>query len=197
MTQGNKAKDPAVVDLYRVAYNAGRPVTFAELVDGLPSAYQNDANRAYAKYRDEEGDDPIPDPWSRRQLRTALEWWVRGIIDHNRKGKEKHFIATLSDGSPLTGRPVAASEVVYTANRDKPPTVMEQVLVARPTKWTPEIGATGRRHVAGIKFRDQMARIEPLGSKVAIKDRERRIAELEEALELATEALSHGTRVEN
>src|SRR5262249_11760886 len=151
-------------------------------------AYQNDANRAYAKFRDEEGDDPIPDPWSRRQLRTALEWWVRGILDRNRKGKDKHFIATLSNGRPLTGRP--SMDVVYTANRDKPPTVMEEVLVSKPTKWTPEIGAAGRRHVKGIQFRDAMARIRAQGWHEKDSTFQANKRELGEALELAAEALA-------
>ena len=43
--------------------------------------------------------------------------------------------------------------------------VWEEFLDRHLVPWTPEIGATGRRHVAGIKFRDELARIERLGSK--------------------------------
>jgi len=64
--------------------------------------------------------------------------------------------------------------------------VLEEVLTKRMVRWTPEIGATGRRHVAGIKFRDEVARIRALGARASKHD-------LEEALQLAVEALQVGS----
>ena len=67
-------------------------------------------------------------------------------------------------------------------------------MVKRMEPWTPEIGATGRRHVAGIKFRDELARIRSMGrherdgSLVASKK------DLETALEFAADALEHEVR---
>ena len=183
-----KRAEPSVVDLYRAAYNADHPLTFGELVDAMPSAYQNDANRAYAKYWDEMGNDPIPDPWSRRQLRTALEWWVAEVLDATRRNR--HLVATSLDGSRAWGKP--RQLLVYTANRDHPPLVLEQYLADRTVRWTPEIGATGRRHVAGIKFRDEMVRIQASDAKLTTKqDLEKRLATLEQALKLAAEALAY------
>jgi hypothetical protein len=51
---------------------------------------------------------------------------------------------------------------------------------------TPEIGPTGRRHVAGIKFREEMTRIDSLGIKATKHD-------LVRALKLAVESVESPT----
>ena len=188
-----KAASPVIVDLYRLAYNAGRAVTFDELVNGMPSAYQNDANRWYVQRKRAEGIELRPDPWPADMLRSVMAKWVREQVET--MTQTKRFSVRHRDGGSARGKP--QSELVYEVRKEKapngqggPPIVEEEVLVRRMVPWTPEIGATGRRHVAGIKFRDEIARIEALGSKATKHD-------LEQALALAREALSHGTRSEN
>ena len=188
-----KAASPVIVDLYRLAYNAGRGVTFEELVDGMPSAYQNDANRWWVAREEGSGRIAPPDPWPPSMLRSVKAEWLREYVQG--MIRDKRFSPKYSDGRTFRGRPT--EEVVYEARKEKaqngqggPPMVEEEILVRRMVPWTPEIGATGRRHVAGIKFRDEMARIEALGSKATKHD-------LEQALDLAREALSYGPRPEN
>jgi hypothetical protein len=71
-----KVASPVTVDLYRLAYNAGRPVTFDELVQGMPSSYQNDANRWYVDELKAEGKDAPPEPWSPSMLRSVKRDWL-------------------------------------------------------------------------------------------------------------------------
>ena len=189
------AASPVTVDLYRLAYNAGRPVSLDELVDGMPSAYQNDANRWWVEQEQAAGRDIPAEPWSPSMLRSVKVEWLKervaSMLD------TKRFSVEHADGSPIrnVGR-VPLADRRYSVRKEKasngqggPPMVLEEVLVQRIVPWTPEIGATGRRHVAGIKFRDEIARIHALGSKATKHD-------LEEALELAAEALSYGPNVE-
>ncbi len=181
-----KVADPVTVDLYRLAYNAGRAVTFDELVDGMPSAYQNDANRWWVEKEKAAGRDVPPDPWSSSMLRSVkTEWLAEEVFSLI---NTKRFSVDRSDGKSGKGystRGVAREYLLYSANKQNPPRVFEEALVRRVVPWTPEIGATGRRHVAGIKFRDEVARIKGLGAKATKQD-------LEKALELAAEALSLG-----
>jgi hypothetical protein len=189
-----KAASPVTVDLYRLAYNAGRPVTFDELVDGMPSAYQNDANRWYVEKEEKAGKDVPPDPWSPSMLRAVYAEWLAEQVTV--MVINKRFSSCLKDGRSgrFAGR-TPRTEMLYSAVKERrsngqggPPMVWEEYLDRRLVPWTPEIGATGRRHVAGIKFRDEMGRIQALGSKATKHD-------LEEALELAAEALSYGPGV--
>jgi hypothetical protein len=179
-----KVASPVVVDLYRLAYNAGRPLSFDELVDGMPSAYQNDANRWWVEKEEAAGRIVPPDPWPTSMLRSVKTEWVaeqiQSAID------TKRFSVDRVDGRKSRNKAgLPRDQLVYAANKANPPRVLEEVLVQRMVPWTPEIGATGRRHVAGMKFRDEMARIEALGTKATKHD-------LEEALTLAMEALSYG-----
>ena len=178
-----KPAGPVTVDLYRFAFNAGRPVTFDELVDGTPSAYQNDANRWWVAREQAAGRDIPDEPWSPSMQRSVkCEWLaiqVHSLID------TKRFSVDRADGKPGRKWGLPRDQLLYSANKGKPPMVLEEVLVKRIVSWTPEIGANGRRHVAGIKFRDEMERIEKLGSKATRKH-------LEDALELAQEALGGG-----
>jgi hypothetical protein len=183
-----KAASPVTVDLYRLAYNAGRPVTFKELVDGMPSAYQNDANRWYVDKMRAERIELRPDPWPADMLRSVMEMWVREEV--RTMCNTRRFSVAHRDGGSAKGKPF--TELVYEVRKEKasngqggPPMVWEEYLDRRLVPWTPEIGATGRRHVAGIKFRDEMTRVRALGPKATKHD-------LEEALELAAEALSFG-----
>jgi hypothetical protein len=181
-----KTESPVVVDLYRLAYNAGRPLTFDELVDGLPSAYQNDANRWWVSKEEAAGRIVPPDPWPPSMLHSVKSEWAAEVVAsavHTRR-----LTADRADGKPSKSRAgLSRNQLLYSANKEKPPRVEEQYVAIRTrvVPWTPEIGATGRRHVAGIKFREEMARIESLGTKATKHD-------LEEALKLAVEALSHG-----
>ena len=183
-----KAASPVTVDLYRLAYNAGRALSLEELVEGMPSAYQNDANRWWVEKEEAAGRPCIPDPWPPSMLHSVKTEWiaqqVASCVD------TKRFSVEAADGRPrryVSG--LHRDQLRYSANKDHPPRVLEETLVRRMVPWTPEIGATGRRHVAGIKFRDELARIHALGSKATKHD-------LEEALELAAEALSYGPSVE-
>lgn len=175
-----EAASPVVVDLYRLAYNAGKPLTFDELVDGMPSAYQNDANRWWVAKEQAAGRIAPPDPWPASMLRSVKAEWLAEKVKscvHT-----KRLSVNAADGRSRTSG-LHRDQLLYSANKEKPPTVLEEVFVRRAVPWTPEIGATGRRHVAGIKFNDEMARIKNLGSKATKHD-------LEEALSLAVEALN-------
>lgn len=186
-----KAASPVIVDLYRLAYNAGRAVTFDELVDGMPSAYQNDANRWYVQKMRDEGILLKEDGWPPEMLRSVKEKWVAEQVET--MTHTKRFSIRRADGrsARYMGRQ-PREDLVYEAIKERPPgskqggppMVEEEVLVKRMVPWTPEIGATGRRHVAGIQFRDEMRRIEQLGVKATKTD-------LQTALELAMEALSY------
>jgi hypothetical protein len=185
-----KAASPVIVDLYRLAYNAGRPVSFDELVDGMPSAYQNDANRWWVAKEEAAGRITPPDPWPDTMLHSVKAEWLRTYVDE--MTDTKRFSVGTSDGSPARGK--SRDQLVYSAVKEKttagrggPPMVEEEIVVRRVVPWTPEIGAAGRRHVAGIKFRDEMARIEALGPQASKHA-------LEEALKLAVEALNYGTQ---
>jgi hypothetical protein len=182
-----KAASPVTVDLYRLAYNAGEPLTFDELVDGMPSAYQNDANRWWVDKEQAAGRDVPPDPWSPSMLRSVKAEWMAEQVSSAVSTKRLR-VARKDGGSARNASRLPRDQLVYAANKEKPPIVEEEVLVRRTVPWTPEIGATGRRHVAGIKFRDEMARIEGLGTKATKHD-------LGDALKLAVEALGYGPRV--
>jgi hypothetical protein len=188
-----EAASTVIVDLYRLAFNAGRPVTFEELLDGMPSAYQNDANRWWVAKEEAAGRIAPPDPWPASMLRSVKAEWLREQV--RTMYNTKRFTVAHRDGGPAKGKP--RDELVYQAKKEKarngqggPPMVEEEVLVRRMVPWTPEIGATGRRHMKGVQFRDAMARIRALGQHdkdgtfVASKK------ELGEALELAAEALA-------
>ena len=191
-----KAASPVTVDLYRLAYNAGRPLTFDELVAGMPSAYQNDANRWWVAKEEAAGRIVPPDPWPVSMLRSVKAEWlgeeVASMVD------TKRFSVETKDGRPArySGR-VKRDQLLYSAVKERPanrkggpPMVIEEVLVRRVVPWTPEIGATGRRHVAGIKFRDEMARLQALGTGPHGKATK---SDMVAALELAMEALSSGS----
>lgn len=180
-----KAESPVVVDLYRLAYNAGRPLTFDELVDGLPSAYQNDANRWWVAKEEAAGRILPPDPWPASMLRSVKAEWAAELVAA--AVHSKRLTAERVDGKASRSKAgLSRDQFLYSANKEKPPRVEEQYVVIRTrvVPWTPGIGASGRRHVAGIKFREEMRRIEDLGGKTTKHD-------LEEALKLADEALSH------
>jgi hypothetical protein len=190
-----KAASAVTVDLYRLAFNAGRAVTFDELVDGLPSAYQNDANRWWVAKEEEAGRIAPPDPWPASMLRSVKAEWLAEQVTS--MVNTKRFSVDLKDGrsARYKGR-LSRDQLLYSARKEKaangqggPPMVEEEILVRRIVPWTPEIGATGRRHMKGVQFRDAMARIRTLGKHkdetfVASKK------ELGEALELAAEALA-------
>jgi alkylated DNA nucleotide flippase Atl1 len=121
-------------------------------------------------------------------LRSVKTEWVFEQVSTARE--TKRLSVTRADGKSGTGYSTSGmprDQLLYEANKDPRyvPRVLEEVLVQHIVPWTPEIGATGRRHVAGIKFRDELARIQALGSKATKHD-------LEQALELAAEALSYG-----
>jgi hypothetical protein len=183
-----KVASPVTVDLYRIAYNANRPVSFEELVDGMPSAYQNDANRWWVEKEKAAGRDVPHDPWSSSMLRSVKREWM---IDQVATLTEtKRFSVSLKDGRPGSNKGrTPRDQLLYSANKDNPPRVLEEKLEQRVVAWTPEIGATGRRHVAGIKFRDEMAHIRAKGVKVTKE-------ELQKTLELADEALGYSKLVE-
>jgi hypothetical protein len=159
------------------------------LVDGLPSAYQNDANRWWVAKEEAAGRIVAPDPWPSSMLRSVKAAWM--VEQVNSMVHTKRFSMYRPDGRPASFRsPWPREQMTYTATKEKarngqggPPMVEEEVLVRRMVPWTPEIGATGRRHVAGIKFLDEARRIQALGAKATKHD-------LEEALVLAFEALS-------
>ena len=83
-----------------IPQNANRPVSFDELVDQMPSAYQNDANRWYVAKLTAEGKDAAPTLWSPTQLRSVKHDWVtdrvHGLV------RDKRFIANLKDGAGAT-----------------------------------------------------------------------------------------------
>ncbi len=178
-----KAESPVLVDLYRVAFNAGRPLTFDELVDGLPSAYQNDANRWWVAKEESTGRIVPPDPWPPSMLRSVKAEWAAEVVAS--AVRAKRLSVDRSDGKPSRSKAgLARDQLIYSANKDNPPRVEEQYMATRVVPWTPEIGSAGRRHVAGIQFREEMARIDGLGGRATKHD-------LEQALQLAAEALSH------
>ncbi|HSS10537.1 MAG TPA: hypothetical protein VLL25_11665 [Acidimicrobiales bacterium] len=179
-----KAASPVTVDLYRLAYNAGRAVTFDELVDGMPSAYQNDANRWWVAREQAAGRDIPAEPWSASMLASVKREWVAEQV--HSLVHTKRFSVNLKDGRPsrYKGR-LGRDELVYSANKEQPPMVFEKVVVQRMVPWTPEIGGIGRRHMAGANFLAEVDRIAALGSKATKKD-------LEQAVELAKEALQYG-----
>ena len=159
----------------------------------MPSAYQNDANRWFVELMRADKIELKPDPWDAEMLRSVKAKWirehVRDMLNTNR------FSIEDIEGRPIPIKPGQhhPPEVRYAAVKEKPPgkkqggppMVEEEVLIRRTVPWTPEIGSTGRRHVAGIKFRDEMARVHALGAMATKHD-------LELALELAAEALSSG-----
>jgi hypothetical protein len=173
-----KATDPALVDLYRFAYNADQPVTFTQLVDAMPSAYQNDANRAFGTWMDQQGIDS-PDSWSQRMLRSAMERWVGDLIQTAVRAKQ--LAATTHDGSVIKGK--RREDLLYSANRENPPQVVEQYMAERVVRWTPELGSLGRRHAAGMRFLAGYREISTTGRKATIK-------ELRDLLDLAHEAIN-------
>jgi hypothetical protein len=189
-----RAASAVVVDLYRIAYNAGRPVTFDELVDGLPSAYQNDANRWWLE--EHEGYDIPPEPWSASHRRKVKCEWVAKLVSD--MTGEKRFYPSQKDGRPARYKgALPRSELVYEAVKEiprrggkgGPPMVYEEYLARRLVRWTPEIGATGRRHMAGVQFMDEVRRLERLGKDTRGATKASK-AELEAAIAMAVDALS-------
>jgi hypothetical protein len=173
-----KAASLVIVDLYRLVYNAGRPLSFDELVDGLPSAYQNDANRWWVAKEEAAGRPVPPDPWDWTLLRRARAEWTANMM--NGAAFSRSFIGATRDGSGSQGR--RRSELVYRPNRTRPPMVMADVTTRQMLPWTPEIGAAGRRLVRGVQFRDEWARLRSQSGKASRRD-------LLHALTLAAEAL--------
>jgi hypothetical protein len=182
-----KSESPVVVDLYRLAYNAGRPLTFDELVEGLPSAYQNDANRWWVAKEEAAGRILPPDPWPPSMLHSVKTEWVAEVVAS--AVHTKRLTTDRADEKPIKSKAgLSRDQLLYSANKERPPRVEEQYVVikTRLVPWRPDIGAAGRRHVAGIKFREEIARIDDLGGRATKHD-------LEQALQLAVEALAHGS----
>lgn len=194
MTQGQKPWPAALIDLYRMLYNAKQDLTFDQLVDGMPSAYQNDANRHEVEARRREGRDIPGEPWSSGQLLAAKRDWVEGLVKF--AIHEKRVLVNRSDGSGRSPRGRKRDELLYSANKNLPPSVSAWVLEEKTVKWTPEIGATGRRHMTGVRFRDEMRRLERQGFEKPDKDNKQAFkaskVELTELLRVALEALSSG-----
>jgi len=193
------AASPVTVDLYRLAFNAGRPVTFEELLDGMPSAYQNDANRWWVAKQKTNGF-PVPDEtkaWTPEELRAIKADWL--VEQLNSMEHTKRFSMFGPNGKKVGWRStIPREQLTYEARKQKaangqggPPMVEEEVLVKRMVPWTPEIGATGRRHVKGVQFRDAMAQIRARGKHENDGTFQASKKQLGDALELAAEALAY------
>lgn len=149
--RGGPASDE-VVELYKLLYLADRSLSFDEIADQLPSAYRS---HAYRQYRDAQIAQGVPikdDKWSDREKQTAWHWWVGELVRTSTETKRVSISAR--DGSRLRGK--RRDQLAYTANRDKPPSVMERVTEDRLVRWTPTIGDTGKRHAAGMSFLQQV-----------------------------------------
>jgi hypothetical protein len=187
----------ALVDLYRMLYNSDNPLRFEEIVNQMPSAYQNDANRWWIE-QNKKPTGPVtikPEPWSTEDLRTVKADWISDLLGRAVKDKWA-FSRRAGDDPSLPIGNTPREQLVFTANPNKRPYVRSQVDAI--VEWTPEIGAAGRRHVKGIQFRDALAEIEAKG-RLEVKGRHRSESkatkqELEAALELAAEALGYGRR---
>ena len=114
-----KAASPVTVDLYRLAYNAGRAITLDELVDGIPSAYQNDANRWFVEKQKAEGIELKPDPWPPRMLRTVKTKWVKEQVQDMLGNK--HFKTEHPDGRPIRSGPFHLRMPSTQAVKERPP----------------------------------------------------------------------------
>ena len=141
-----------VVELYRLLYTAEGPLGLEEILDALPGAYRSHGYREYRLHLTEQGVPVKEDKWTDREKETAWRWWVSQLIEASVTAK--HVTVGARDGSPVRKR--RPEELTYTANRAKPPTVIQQVTEDKVVHWTPTIGDTGKRHAAGMAFLQQI-----------------------------------------
>lgn len=153
-----RAASVAQVDLYRLLFNAARPLTFKEISEGLNSAYRNDAYRAYAesglpevRYIEE-----IKGDWSAELKTAAWEWWVERQLQHARINKRINI--TRADGQQVehVGQwaHIPRDEKAWSANPGKPPMVRETITttVTNLVPWNPKIGQAGVRHTKKRRY---------------------------------------------
>ena len=120
-----------VVELYQLLYTA----------DGhwgsrrSPTSCRAFRSHAYRQYRDAQTAHGVPikdDKWSDREKRTAWLWWVGELITTTRPETDHRYGPgrEQADGQ-------APDQLVSTANRNKPPLVVQRVTEDRLVHWTP------------------------------------------------------------
>jgi hypothetical protein len=164
------------VALYALLARADHPLTFAEVCDGMPPAFRNDATRQYREWARKKQPDldaalnaisgELPDEVRQR----AWQWWVRQQLANG-----LHYGSVLMKTKPGVTRSIrhaTVEEKVWTANPDKPPTVRVPVYSESfvPVKWTPDgAGAEAPRLVRKARYLnandEMMAIVEGLRSK--------------------------------
>jgi hypothetical protein len=158
----------ASISLYRLLYNADKPLTFEEILSKLDGGFKNDAYRAY---REDVGAESLDDAGREK----AWRWWVDRLMAS--PSEKRRLIVETTDGSSVRSR--SRENKVYSANREDPPTVRVQVLAWDLVPWTPEIGKVTARHVAGLKFLKALPSLR--GKRLS--------TDVAEALDLAEEAI--------
>lgn len=156
--QGEGASQPQI-ELYRVVYEAGRPLTFKEICDGITPHFRYNACEWFRTRATEglltESDrllvttaDKDGKPWADELMQYAWETWVEYLI--TRSNRSKRLSPTRLDGqavSPQTLAHVPRDQKVWTVNPDKPPmvSVTTYVEVKKTTPWTPHLARAGAR----------------------------------------------------
>lgn len=187
---GGKAADPKTVDLYRLLYEAKGPLTLDEIAaSSLLAVYKTPA---YVAYRDHlaRQEQRLEEGWvlpngtlPATVRRTAWLWWVGKLVSMS--ARDKRIITSARDGSAVNGK--GRDQLVYTANRDRPPVVSQVVMVERNAYWSPGFGQLGERHAAGMQFLQQAEELLKRPKYLAADAKE-----IKEALALAVKAIREG-----
>ena len=183
------------VDLYRLLFNAGKPLTFKEISEGLNTAYRNDAYRAYAesglpevRYLNE-----IKGDWSPELKADAWEWWVERQLRFARDTKRISIARADGERVENVGQwaHIPRDDKVWAAHPDHPPMVRETVTTTNLVAWNPKVGQAGVRHTKKRRYlntnNEMMALLDGIrDKKLAAKLREH-MADGAEALDDASQ----------
>jgi len=194
MSEGVRGRPASsqTVDLYRLLHEADHPMTLDEIaaeVGGMPSAYRTAANIAYREHLPQLNRHGLPvkdtEPWTDADRDAAWRWWLGELVNSCRiKGL---VIVTAQDGSDPNGKP--RSKLAYTANRDHPPVTWAWGIGRRTAYWTPEIAATGARHLTGMRFLQESDELSMKPKTKTEAQLRKRVAELERINRLGVTAI--------
>lgn len=167
----------STVTLYRLLYEAGRPLTGAEIMDRFSPTARATAYQAW-RVKEQALNHPVKENgWTDREKDTAWQWWIGQVI---KRSRASGCVTSLS-GKGGSGAMKDIVARMYSFNPDHPPTIKVKVLVEQTAKWSPEIGRIGQRHGAGMAF------LQAVGPALAQPRIDQ--AEARRLLELATEAI--------
>lgn len=141
-----KAASTETVELFKLVFNAGRPVTFEEIVTGLPAAMRSHAYREYKQHLIEQAVPVKDDGWNDQEKDAAWRWWVGRLVFSG--VNTKRLIVETESGRSTRG--ATQEDKRYTPGIA--PMVDRVVSTTERVPWSPEVELPGVQAVAKANF---------------------------------------------